>query len=219
MVTQLVRKQQRIIKRWLKKHQPLLAVFALVSIVGIVSYTGYMQNKQLVIDQATYQPLLQLIARAESNGNYNAYFGNAANTTTLFTQMSIAEVMNWQAGYIQQGSASSAVGRYQIMDTTLAGLVQKLGLDTSQKFNEPLQDKLAIALLHKRGVEQYVSKEITQDQFAANLAMEWAALPRITGPNPNDSYYASDGLNKSRVTVEEVRKAIDPIQPSKRLVP
>lgn len=219
MIVRFIRKQKKSITRWLKKRQPLLAVLALVSIVGIVSYTGYVQNKQLVIDPATYQPLLQLIARAESNGNYNAYFGNAANTTTLFTQMSIAEVMNWQARYIQQGSASSAVGRYQIMDTTLAGLVQKLGIDTNQKFNEPMQDKLAVALLHKRGVEQYVTKEITQDQFAANLAMEWAALPRVTGPNPNDSYYASDGLNKSRVSVGEIKKAIEPIQASKRLLP
>lgn len=212
-----MRKQQRAIKRWLKKRQPLLAVLALISIVGIVSYTGYMQDRRLVVDPASYSSLLHVIAKAESNGNYNAYFGNAANNSIRFTQMSIAEVMQWQANYIAQGSASSAVGRYQIIDSTLAGLVQRLGINTRQKFDEPTQDKLAIALLEKRGVHSYVNKEITKDQFAANLAMEWAALPRIIGGNPSDSYYASDGLNKSRVSIEEIKQAIEPIKPSKTL--
>lgn len=212
-----MRKQQRAIKRWLKKRQPMLVVIILTSIALLVGYTGYMQKRQLVVDPASYAPLLQLIAKAESNNNYNAYFGNATNTSIRFTQMSIAEVMNWQASYVRQGNASSAVGRYQIIDSTLAGLVRRLGIDTRQKFDEPTQDTLAVALLEKRGLHSYVNKEITKDQFAANLAMEWAALPRIIGGNPSDSYYASDGLNKSRVSVEEIKRAIEPIKPSKTL--
>lgn len=217
MIPKFLRKPTRLVKRWLKKRQPLLAVLALVFIVVSVSYTNYMQNRRLSADTASYQPLLQVIANAESKGNYNAYFGNASNTSTLFTHMSIAEVMQWQANFVRQGSASSAVGRYQIIDSTLAGLVRRLGIDTSQKFNEPMQDRLAIALLEKRGVEAYVNKEITADQFAANLAMEWAALPRITSPNPSDSYYALDGLNKSHVSIEEIKRAIELIKPAKTM--
>ena len=170
-----------------------------------------MQNKRLIVDPATFAPLLQLIARAESQGNYNAYFGNVGNTAVDFRAMSIGEVMRWQKEYVQQGSPSSAVGRYQIIDTTLVGLVQELGVDRGQLFDETLQDKMAMALLERRGAEQYVNGELTRDEFAANLAKEWAGLPRVLGDNPAYSYYAGDGLNKALVGVDEVRKAIEPI--------
>lgn len=173
----------------------------------------YIQNKRLTADPNTYTPLLQLIATVESKGNYNAYFGNAANSAINFTEMTISEVMKWQAEFVRQGNASSAVGRYQIVDTTLMGLVRQLGIDTNDKFDRDTQDKLAVALIERRGAESYVNNELTRDEFAANLAKEWAALPKVIGENPHESFYASDGLNKSFVSVDEVRKAIEPIGP------
>ena len=179
--------------------------------IGIIVYTNYMQNRRLTVDPASYTSLLDVVAKAESKGNYNAYFGNASNSSVDFTKMSIAEVMQWQSDFIKQGNASSAVGKYQIIDTTLAGLVRQLGLDTSQPFNKQTQDRLAIALLERRGAENYVNNEITREEFAANLAKEWAGLPKVIGENPDKSYYASDGLNKSQVSVDEVIEAIKPI--------
>jgi conjugal transfer mating pair stabilization protein TraG len=173
----------------------------------------YIQNKRLTVNPTTYASLLHLIASVESKGNYNAYFGNATNTAIDFTNMSIAEVMAWQADAIRQGTLSNAVGRYQIIGTTLSGLVKQLGIDSNKKFDQTMQDKLAIALLERRGAEDYINKELTRDQFAANLAQEWAALPKVIGENPDKSFYASDGLNKSLVSVDAVRKAIQPISP------
>jgi muramidase (phage lysozyme) len=183
--------------------------------MSAVAYSNYIDNKRLAIDPATYVPLLHLIASAESNNNYNAYFGNAGNTSIDFTKMSIAQVMKWQREYSQQGNPSNAVGKYQIISTTLSGLVKRLGIDTTQKFNPNMQDSLAIALIERRGAEEYINKELTRDEFAANLAKEWAALPRVIGDNPNDSYYASDGLNKSRVKVEDALNAIEHISAKK----
>ena len=174
-----------------------------------------MQNQRLTVDPATLKPLLSLIAKGESSGNYNAYFGHGSNTSIDFTKMSIADVQKWQAKYVQQGSASSAVGKYQIVDTTLSGLVQRLGIDTKQKFDQRMQDKLAIALIERRGVNDYINNELTANQFAANLAKEWASLPRIIGGNPSDSYYASDGLNKSRISISDTIKAVTPISAKK----
>jgi hypothetical protein len=208
-----LRKRYRSFKRGLSGKAPALAVLVFI-LVGIFVYATYMQNKRLTVDPATYAPLLQLIAKVESKGNYNAYFGNARNSSINFTAMSIAEVMKWQAEYVRQGSLSSAVGKYQIVDTTLSGLVRQLGIDTSQMFDQTMQDQLAIALLERRGAESYVNKELTRDQFAANLAKEWAALPKVIGEKPGASYYAGDGLNKSLVSVNEVMKAIEPIGPS-----
>lgn len=180
-------------------------------LVGIAAYAGYMNDQRRHIDPTTYQPLLQLIGNAESNNNYNAYYGNAHNTTISFTRMSIAEVMQWQDSYIRQGSPSSAVGRYQIIDKTLEGLVNELKLDKSQKFDPNTQDKMAITLLERRGSKQYANNELSAEEFAANLAKEWAALPKTIGNNPSASYYANDGLNASRVGIPELIAAIKPI--------
>jgi muramidase (phage lysozyme) len=152
--------------------------------------------------------LLTTIAKAESDYNYNAYFGHAANIDIRFTEMSVSEVLKWQEGYVSQGSPSSAVGKYQIIRPTLLGLVRELGIDPQARFDKTLQERMAIALLERRGAVAYVQKELTREEFAANLAKEWAALPKATGANYNESYYSNDGLNKSRISIDEVYTAL-----------
>lgn len=208
-----VRKQIRNAKRWLQKRRFIVAVGILLLCVGLIGYSSYMHNRRLTVDPATYTPLLSLIGHAEGNNNYNAYFGNGSNTSINFTAMSIDQVLQWQNDYVRQGSPSNAVGKYQIISTTLSGLVRQLNIDTKQKFDPAMQDKFAIALLERRGAESYINKELTRDQFAANLAKEWAALPKVIGNNPGDSYYAGDGLNKSHVSIDEIKQAIEPISP------
>lgn len=180
-------------------------------VTGAVGYAIHMHNQPPAVDPVVYRPILDLIARAESNDNYNAYYGNSRNTEIKFTEMTITEVMNWQQQFVAQGNASSAVGRYQIIDGTLAGLVRRLNINPDQKFDEAMQDRLAIALLERRGALDYITRQLSSQQFAANLAMEWAGLPRVIGGDPNASYYAGDGLNASRANVDEVMKAIEPI--------
>lgn len=171
-----------------------------------------MDTQRPNVSPAAYRPILDVIGKAESNNNYNAYFGNAGNKDIDFTNMTIAQVMQWQHDFIAQGHASSAIGRYQIISTTLDGLVRRLDLDTNQKFDEAMQDRLAIALLERRGSLSYAAHQLAPQEFAANLAREWAGLPRVIGGDPNASYYAGDGLNASRTNVDEVIKAIEPIE-------
>lgn len=185
----------------------------LIACVGVIMYAVSTQPRRIVARPESYVPLLDLIAKVESKGNYNAYFGNSANSSVNFTDMSIQEVLRWQKDHVKRGNPSNAVGRYQIVDTTLSGLVQRYDIDTDQKFDQVMQDGLAIALLERRGAEKYVNHELTREQFAANLAMEWAALPKVIGERPAESYYAGDGLNRALVGVDEVMKAIEPIGP------
>lgn len=182
---------------------PLLIALTVVT-VSIV----YRHSAAFTVDPSVYSPLLDVIAKGESNGNYNAYYGNAGNATTRFTEMSVNEVLAWQEEVIRKGGVSSAVGKYQIIRPTLAGLVQQLGIDGQKNFNEVLQDKMAIALLERRGAHAFLQKKITREQFAANLAQEWAALPKIQGPRPAESYYAGDGINKARVSIDELLQAL-----------
>jgi conjugal transfer mating pair stabilization protein TraG len=164
------------------------------------------------INPTVYTPLLNTIAKGESRGNYNAYFGNADNVEVKFTDMSIADVMKWQHDYIAHGSPSSAVGKYQIIRPTLATLVQTLHVNPNAKFDKPMQDRMAVALLEKRGAIDYMENKLTREQFAANLAKEWAALPKITGADANKSYYASDGINASHISTNEIFKALAAIK-------
>lgn len=211
MGRKFIRKYKRRFNAWIRKR-PAVLLIAFGVLIG-VSVFIMNQDKHLSVKPASYRPLLGLIADAESKGNYNAYFGNAHNRKINFTKMSISEVMQWQKDYVAQGSPSSAVGRYQIIDSTLAGLVEEFEIDTSQKFDKATQDKMAIALLERRGSIAYVNNQLNSQEFASNLAKEWASLPKVTGKNPDASYYAGDGLNKSLVDRHEVLGAIESIQP------
>ena len=208
----VVKRSKKLVRRVRRNPRPYVALGLCIAVVG--SYTVYMMNRQLVVDPRTCAPLLALIAEAESKGNYNAYFGNAANKSTNFTEMTVEEVLAWQHRYVADGSPSSAVGRYQMLNGTLAGLVNEQGIDASQKFDKALQDSLAVALLERRGATAYVNKQITKEEFAAELSKEWAGLPRVTGENPEQSYYAGDRLNKALVDVGAVLGAIQKISPA-----
>lgn len=158
---------------------------------------------------ADYTELLNTIAQGESKGNYNAYFGNANNTTLKFTEMSVGDIMRWQQEFVAKGNASSAVGKYQFISTTLEGLLNELNIDRDTRFDEALQDRLAVRLLERRGVQEYLRGHLSREQLAHNLSKEWAALPRVTGTQPAESYYAGDGLNHARISVDQVLAAID----------
>lgn len=180
-----------------------IAVMVLLAGLGAATIM-YMQNSQKLYTA----DLLTTIAKVESKNNYNAYFGNASNTSVQFTSMTVGEVLAWQKQFVEQGNPSSAVGRYQFIDSTLRGLVQQLKIDQTAKFDEPLQDRLAVALLERRGIREYVSDKISREEFAHNLSKEWAALPRAIGDQPERSYYAGDGLNKAQLSVDEVYRSI-----------
>lgn len=173
-------------------------------------------KKDSAID-ANYTELLNAIAQGESKGNYNAYFGNAGNTAVNFTGMTVGEVLAWQDDFVRQGNASNAVGKYQFIRPTLAGLVRELGISKSARFDAALQDKLAIRLLERRGVNDYLHGRITREQLAHNLSKEWAALPRVIGGNPSASYYAGDGLNNVQISIAEIFAAIESLHSADKM--
>lgn len=204
--------KQKLMKLLDRIDSRVMIACSLIFVVGIILYAGFMPRRDKPINPAAFRPLLNLIAEGESNDNYNAYFSNPNNQEVDFTSMTVAEVMTWQKEFVSQGNPSSAVGRYQIINKTLSGLVNQLEVDTNEKFDKKMQDRLAIALLERRGAKDYVNDRISREEFAANLAKEWAALPKVLGDKPHESYYASDGLNQSRVAVSEVLKAINQAQ-------
>lgn len=200
-----LKKQWRRIRRSYKKR-PMLYVLGTLSLLVLVGYA--IMQSQTVINRAAYTPLLNVIAEGESRGNYNAYFGNATNHKIRFTEMTVAEVLTWQERYVADGNPSSAVGRYQFIQPTLEGLIAELDIPPQEVFDPSLQDSLAIALIERRGAVDFVKGKITAEQFAHNLSQEWAALPRVIGDSPEASYYAGDGLNHSRISIDKIMRAV-----------
>ncbi|MDB5162408.1 MAG: hypothetical protein JWO54_886 [Candidatus Saccharibacteria bacterium] len=190
-----VRRLKKTLRRFVKKRKLSLAI---VSILLIGVFWIVMQPKDSIPTTA-YTPLLEVIADAESRGNYNAYFGNVANHDLKFTSMTIADVLDWQKKYVQQGSPSSAVGRYQIIQPTLKSLVKELKLTTKEQYNEAMQNRMAIALMERRGSVDFVENKLSAEDFAHQLSKEWASLPKVIGNSPEASYYDGDGLNASLV--------------------
>ena len=78
---------------------------------------------------------------------------------------------------------TSAVGKWQIVQTTLREFKQKLGLKDTDKFSPEVQDKIFESLMNRRGAKDYESGKISEDQFIDNLGKEWSSVrdrPTVT---------------------------------------
>ena len=192
---QSIRKLKKFFRRSFTKRKAFLV--ATLGLVFVVFWV--VMHQPYFIAPTAYTPLLEVIAKAESRGNYNAYFGNAANHDLKFTDMTITDVLDWQKRYVDEGNPSSAVGRYQIIRPTLDGLVKQLNINPNAHFDEPMQNRLAIALIERRGSVDFIQQKLSAESFAHELSKEWASLPKVIGNAPESSFYAGDGLNQSLV--------------------
>lgn len=158
--------------------------------------------------------LLDMIGKHESRNSYEiVYSGSRISLPKRLTTMTVAEVRAWQEKSVKAGSKSSAVGYYQIIRATLDLLINNGTLNRSELFDRDAQDRAGVALLERRGLSSYQSGRMSAEQFAQNLAMEWASFPAITVDRSGraasgQSYYAGDGLNKSLTSVSAVMNAV-----------
>jgi hypothetical protein len=153
--------------------------------------------------------LLDFIAKYESRGNYNVVWGGIKqkHRPGSLVKLTVGQVLNWQDS-IDPLYMSEAAGRYQIMEDTLRELVSQGYAAKSDLYDEGTQDRLAIALLKRRGLDSYMSGKITAEKFANFIAREWASMPVVSGAKKGRSYYAGDGLNKSHTPVADFMAAV-----------
>ena len=150
--------------------------------------------------------LLDLIGKHESHGDYNIVYGGKH---VNLTDMTVDQVLQWQRNYVNQGSPSSAAGKYQFIRGTLSSLKRELHLTGNEKFTPELQDRLATALLERRGYSDYLSGKISATKFMNNLSKEWASLPK---DHTGRSYYEGDGLNKALTSPQAVMAALSAVK-------
>lgn len=155
------------------------------------------------------QAILDLIGQVESSGNYDAYHTNSRSTTDL-SKLTIAEIQKYQKE-LGDNTGSSALGRYGFTEKTLADLIRSEKLKPTDKFSRALQDKLAVALLKRRGYDDYAAGKLSEDEFINNLAKEWAGLPVASGTGTGKSYWegkTGEVKNKAGATVAQTRSVL-----------
>ena len=141
---------------------------------------------------APYQGLLDMIASKESsndtvNGGYDSLNtgGDAGGHVAIgsgtglgkfgrpLTQMTVAEVMDLQARGVLH-----ATGRYQIIGGTLRGLIQQGKANRTDRYDQATQDKLAIALIHRRA-GKFFSGEVGASDVIGGMGNEWIGLQNV----------------------------------------
>ena len=180
------------------KHWIISSVIIIVA--GVIPVTSLANTRNLSLDaivvDAKTAGVLDFIGSIEAPAGYNAYSYYASSPPPKpLTTMTISEVLAWQER-IDRTSKSEAAGRYQIMEDTLRDyLVPTLGLTGRETFSAHTQDRLAYALMMRRGWHPHSNNYI---DMANRLAREWAALPLVSGPNRGKSYHRNTKGAKNR---------------------
>lgn len=135
--------------------------------------------------------ILGFVSQAEG-ADFNTLFGGSK---VILEEKTVAEVQALQRAHGKK-TGSSATGAYQVMRKTLSDLIDQGVVDPDEPFTEDVQNRIGMALLKRRGYDDWKAGKLTTDQFANRLAQEWAALPTASGK----SAYEGVMGNKARTS-------------------
>jgi hypothetical protein len=186
--------------------------------------------------ESTREEGLKGIAQKESGNNYNRLVtplnDKAPSELNDLTNLSLKEILKLQKEMIKSGAyPSSAVGKYQIINSTLLASIESLKLDIDKtKFNAETQDKIFTEYLTKskrEDVGRYLAKDSPtkedEDYAILALAKEFASVPvpkdifrPYDGNLParnlkaGESYYENGpgGVNHAGFKIEEIRQML-----------
>jgi hypothetical protein len=168
--------------------------------------------------------LLDFIAGLETNrpgeAGYETIIGyrneKPGTLPKPITQMTLEELLAEQRRWVKNLKApSGAAGRYQIIRPTLLSLIAELGVPLSATFTPELQDRFGLALLKRRGWNQFAASTLSLRDFGNRLAREWASVPVLSRQQGahrtverGESYYAGDGINASLARASEAEAVL-----------
>ena len=139
----------------------------------------------------------QFLGAKESGNSYTKLVGGREDTSIM--EKTVNQLNNEFGGQF-------AMGRYQIQMRTAREVLENNNQDPgSFVFNKEGQDQIYQMLLVRRGLNEYLAGEISDEKFARNLSMEWAALPADAGGR---SYYAGVGNNKAHLSWDDTLKHV-----------
>ena len=151
---------------------------------------------------------LSFVQSIEAPAGYNQIYNDKAGVDELpLDQMTIDEVIASQKTRGKE-RGSSATGGLQIMQGTLEDAKKALGLTGHEYFDQETQTAIGQWLLERRGLSDFRAGKISNEKFANNLAMEWAALPLASGK----SYYSKVGKNRALTDRETLMAAVEALR-------
>ena len=168
--------------------------------------------------------LLDFIAGLETNrpgqAGYETIIGyrneKPGTLPQPITAMTLEQLLAEQKRWVKNLRApSGAAGRYQIIRPTLLSLIAELGIPLSATFTPELQDRFGLALLKRRGWNQFAARTLSPRDFGNRLAREWASFPVLSRQQGahrtverGESYYAGDGINASLARASEAEAVL-----------
>ena len=160
-----------------------------------------------------YRPMLDLLGQSEGTDKgrgynetlaYGAYTGGNVN----LVDMTLDQIERLQTKMLENPKNkwnSSALGRYQIIQTTMREIVETRNFSRSRLFNERMQDEMACFLLGKRGIDKWLKGMLPLENLMVALAQEWASLPTPSGNGYYDNQNAAVSPQKVIDTLMAVR--------------
>ena len=151
--------------------------------------------------------------------------GRSSNRFSLLkkdlSQYTIGEVFEFQNKSRSSSSGQLwATGRYQIIPPTLKGVVSRLNIPSSRKYDQKTQDEVGLALLLGRtNSKKYVTQQVADnkenlEKASLDVAKEWSSVgvPYDMKGNKqyikkNQSYYTGGG-DKASIKTEVVQQAL-----------
>lgn len=162
-----------------------------------------------------YRPILDLLGKSEGTDKgrgYNETLGYGAYTGGHkdLVSMTLAQIDALQTKMLPNKLNSTALGRYQIIRTTLRTIKKTLKLGNNELFNAEMQDRLACFLLGQRGIDKWIGGSLKEDTLISNLAHEWASLPMPDGNSAYGTVKKGDKhvKQKASVSVASVKSAL-----------
>ena len=124
----------------------------------------------------------------------------------------IGEVKTFQSRSRDNDGQLWAVGRYQIIPTTLKGVQKKLGLKDTDKFSQFVQDQMGYALMIERtNLKNYLSGAVedtkeNRQKASLDMAKIWSSIGvpyAVNGKSYNQSYYSSDHASVNTEVIQD----------------
>ncbi|ADZ70101.1 transmembrane protein [Polymorphum gilvum] len=161
-----------------------------------------------------YRPLLDLIGRSEGTDRGRGYnetlgygaFSGGDHDLVAMTLDQIDELQTAMLAHPKNSLNSSALGRYQIVRTTLRKIRKQLKLSGLELYSAEMQDRLGCYLLGVRGIDRWLGGVISRDALMDALAKEWASLPTSKGVGHYSGQRASVSTAAVFLALEEVQR-------------
>lgn len=171
-----------------------------------------------------YRPILDLIGFTEGTDKgdgYNETLGygimldgrvsKGKGTDVVLTGMTLDQVDKLQTRMLKDPDNrrlnSSAIGRYQIIRTTMRSIRKHLPgrYPDTRLFDAGCQDEMACYLLGVRGIDKYLAGRLSEDTLINNLAHEWASIPMTSGKGAYGGQRAAVSPDRVRAVLAAVR--------------